>query len=55
MSLGQKAKLTEIRKKMFKTQSKITWAGTDAEANAAFKRLMALREEYRKNGGKFKK
>ena len=55
MSLSDKAKLTKIRKDMFRVQSKITWAGTDAEANIAFKKLMKLREQYRENGGKFKK
>ncbi len=55
MSLNDKAKRTTIRKKMFKTQSKITWAGTDAAAEKAFKEILKLREEYRKAGGAFKK
>ena len=50
-----KEKETEIRKQLFRTQAKITWAGTDEDALTAFKQLMELREEYRQAGGEFKK
>lgn len=55
MSLDDKAKRTSIRKKMFKTQSKITWSKSDAGSKKAFDEIMRLRNEYRKAGGVFRK
>lgn len=55
MSLENKKKLKDVRKKMFGKGAKIVFAYSDEDSEHEFKELLRLRKKYREYGGAFKK
>ncbi|MHA1220980.1 MAG: hypothetical protein ACTSQB_04535 [Candidatus Heimdallarchaeota archaeon] len=55
MSLQNKSKMQEVRKKMFGKGAKIVFASTDEDSEREFRELLRLRKKYRDAGGAFRK